>query len=182
MRADGGRSPRVGEVQTGLRRAVADARRVHQQVAHRHRSHGVDEADLAVGVALPDLDPRNSGRYRSTGSFSATCPCSYRVSSATPVTGLVIEKMRQIVSSADGGLRSRSASPMVRGVRQRPPAGHQHLAAGDLAGVDVPGAQVVVDPRQTGGIEPRSGRVDGEVQGGVHGGTLAVTCVTRRTS
>ncbi len=98
------------------------------------------------------------------------------------MTGLVIEKMRQIVSGRTGISRSRSASPMVEACASVPPAGHQHLAAGDLAGVDVPGAQVVVDPRQTGGIEPGSGRVDGEVQGGVHGGTLAVTCVTRRTS
>ena len=41
---------------------------------------------------------------RATGSLSWNWPRSYNDMSATPVIGLVIEKMRQIVSSGTGAL------------------------------------------------------------------------------
>ncbi len=40
-------------------------------------------------------------------------------------------------------------------MRDLAPAADQHLAAGDLAGVDVGGAEVLVDAGETSGVEAR---------------------------
>lgn len=49
---------------------------------------------------------------RETGSPSWKSPRSYSVMSATPAIGLVMEKIRQIVSSATGTSRAASAMPI----------------------------------------------------------------------
>ena len=68
------------------------------------------------------------------------------------------------VGEADGGV-----------VGDPVPAGDDHLAAGDLPGLHVTGAEVLVDAGETGGVEAGPGGVGREVQRCVHGGTLAVT-------
>ena len=45
---------------------------------------------------------------------------------------------------------------------QLAPAADQHLAAGDLAGVDVRGPEVIVDAGETGGVEARRRRICGD--------------------
>jgi hypothetical protein len=44
----------------------------------------------------------NSGKYRDTGSVKANRPSSYSTMTATPVTALVIEKMRKMASFCIG--------------------------------------------------------------------------------
>ena len=55
--------------------------------------------------------PANSGRYVSTGASKSTSPRSFKIIIATPVTGLVIEARRNIVSRDILRPVSRSATP-----------------------------------------------------------------------
>ena len=67
---------------------------------------------LPSASLLPHLEVTELGDEAADGVGGANMPRSYRLSSATPVIGLVIEKRRYTVSSA-GTSRSRSACPSV---------------------------------------------------------------------
>jgi hypothetical protein len=57
--------------------------------------------------------PLNAGRCFSIGSLASQSPSSWRMLIATPVTGLVIEKIRKMVSSCAASPEARSFLPMA---------------------------------------------------------------------
>ena len=58
-----------------------------------------------------DLSLSNPGRYFATGSSRRSFPSSASICTATPVSGLVIERMLKIVSRSMARLSSRSRAP-----------------------------------------------------------------------
>ena len=65
-------------------------------------------ADLPEGV----FKAVNSGRYFATGSATDSLPSSCSISTATPVTGLVIEAIQNSASGVIGRFAATSAKPM----------------------------------------------------------------------
>jgi hypothetical protein len=102
----------VDSARPAVCRRRAEAGGVAQDVAHRDLALRRLVLRLA-GSSTPaiHLELANSGAYISSGSSSWNLPRSYSFISATPVDGLVIEKICTMVSRAIGLLFSRSAEP-----------------------------------------------------------------------
>ena len=162
-------------------RAVADARGVHEQVAHGHGPRGVDQADVPVGTALAHAGAAELGQVPLDRILQRHLPLLVESEEghAGHRLGHRVDAPDRVGAHGDTALAVGQTDGGCVGHRVAP--GDDHLAAGDLAGVDVAGAEVLVDAVEAGRVEPGARRVDGEVQGGVHGGTLPVTSVTRRT-
>jgi hypothetical protein len=154
---------------------------VHEQVAHGHRPLGVDQTDLPVGGALAHAGAAELGQEPLDRVLQRHLPLFVEGEEghAGHRLGHRVDAPDRVGAHGDGTLAVRQ--PDGGGVRQRSTPGDDHLAACDLRGVHVAGAEVIVDPGEAGRVEPRARRVDREVQRGVHRGTLPVTSVTRRT-
>ncbi len=149
-------------VEAGALRPRPDPRHVHQRVLDTDRPVEFDEVEAAAAVAHAHLRVTPLGKE----------PVD-RV--AELHTGLLDERQE-----SDGGDRFRHRVPAPdrlvvellarlevhrtdRGAMgQLAPAADQHLAAGDLAGVDVRGPEVIVDAGETGGVEARRRRICGD--------------------
>jgi hypothetical protein len=164
--AQGGRAlAQRGQVETSAGRAHPDAGHVHEGVAHRHGALGVDLRLGAVlvhlahlgGAELRDVPVHRVAERERSGLVQAEQRhagdgLGHGVQAPDGVVGdldLVLP-----VGEAEGG-----------GVGHLTPPGHHHLAAGDLARLDVAGAEVVVDPGQAVGVEPGGVRVELEGHG-----------------
>ena len=150
------RSPMVARSSRRLAGPVADAGHVHERVADGHRALGVDEPLRAVLERAPaPCRSRHSGRNRCTGSVSWQSPCSSRREQRHARDRLGHRVERQMVSSATGvaalGVHASRASC---GGRRAPWRATSTWQPAILPGVDVAGAQVVVDRARRAGSKP----------------------------
>ena len=89
---------------------------LHAQSSTRAAMKALGDENLATavmpaGCATATFMSRNSGMYRLTGSFKCNLPSSTSIITATPMTGLVIEAMRNIDAGVIGCFDCRSITP-----------------------------------------------------------------------
>ena len=101
----------VGLVRGRVARAVGEAGRVAHDVAHgdRPRRPRDSSAVRRRPCRRRPASTRTPADTRDSGSSSPNLPCSHSCISATPVTGLVIEKICAMASRVIGRFASRSA-------------------------------------------------------------------------
>ena len=157
----------------------AEPAHVHHHVTHRHGPLGVDEAAGAVRVALAHLESPELGEEPVHWVVELEQRALVQAEQGHPG-----DRLGHRVDAPDRVVAHRHLALAVgvaqrRRVREPPGARHQHLAPGDLARLQVAGAEVVVDAGQAPGVEAGGVGVGLQVGDDGHVGTLSSGCSTR---
>jgi hypothetical protein len=142
-----------GEVEAGPGRAGADARGVHERVAHRDRPRRRDQLAGAVGALDPDLHvpPLGQVAVDRVGELAPSLLVQRQQGDPGHRLGHRVQAPDAVVGHGGAPLDVHAAERAAVGDVAVP--GHEDLAAGDLARLHVPLAQVPIDAGETVGIE-----------------------------
>ena len=155
--------PLVERVEVEPRAAwpVADARHVHEHVAHRHRACRRHEADVAVGVALAHLHVGPLGQELRDRVAQRDTPRveQRQQGDAGDRLGHRVEAPDRVVADRLAALEVHRAER--RRVRVVAATEDDRVTTRDLAGIDVTRSQVLVDPSKSVRVEARGLRIEG---------------------